>query len=718
MKQILQSLRDGATTIETVPVPLAQSGRVVIRSRRSLISAGTERMLLEFGKANFIDKARQQPDKVRQVLDKIRTDGIGPTMRSVQAKLDKPIPLGYSNAGVVVEVGAGVTRFSAGDRVVSNGSHAEYVCVPENLCAKIPDGVSDEAASFTVVSAIALQGIRLVQPTLGEVVVVTGLGLIGLLAVQLLRANGCQVLGIDLDPRRAELARRFGAMTCVPSAGEDPLAAARRASAGRGVDAVVITASTDSNEPVHQAAQMCRKRGRIVLVGVTGLQLSRADFYEKELTFQVSCSYGPGRYDPAYEEQGHDYPVGFVRWTEQRNFEAVLDLMASGALDVSGLVSERVDIADATRGYELLAKGGPIAIVLQYPEAAAPPGLADRVVALPPPAKPRPAAAAGAPRVSVIGAGNYAAQVLIPGLAATPARLQMLVSAGGVSGVRAGRKHGFATAGTDAAAALADTDTDAVVIATRHDNHADLVEAALRNRKHVFVEKPLAITRAQLAQVEAAHAEAVRSGFAPVVMTGFNRRFAPQVVKMRELLKPVAEPKVLVMTVNAGEIPPDHWTQSDAVGGGRIIGEGCHFVDLLRFLVGQPIRRTRATMVGEAPGVPVREDKSVLTLEFADGSLGTVHYVASGHRSFPKERLEVFCGGAVLQLDNFRKLTGFGWPGFGKLNLWKQDKGNEACIAAFVAAVAAGQPSPMPFDEQVEVTRATFDAVEAMRAGS
>jgi predicted dehydrogenase len=717
MQQILQDLKQGDTIVENVPVPLVRPGHLLIRTRNSLVSAGTERMLLEFGRANFLDKARQQPDKVRQVIDKLRTDGIGPTMRSVQAKLDKPIPLGYSNAGVVVEVGAGVTRFQVGDRVVSNGPHAEYVCIPENLCAAVPEGVDDEAACFTVVSAIALQGIRLVQPTLGETVVVTGLGLIGLLAVQLLRANGCRVLGIDLDRDRAALARTFGAETCVPSAGEDPLEAARRVSAGRGVDAVVITASTRSNEPVHQAAQMCRKRGRIVLVGVTGLELSRADFYEKELSFQVSCSYGPGRYDPAYEEQGHDYPVGFVRWTEQRNFEAVLDLLAAGHLAVGSLVSERIAIGDAARGYEVLASGNPLAIVLQYPADEAATVAGGRVVPLGPPLEPA-AAAGSAPRVSVIGAGNYAAQVLIPALAATPARLQTLVSAAGVSGTRTGRKHGFAAAATDATAAITAADTDAVVIATRHDSHAALVVEALKARKHVFVEKPLAITRPQLDGIVAAHAAAVAGGFNPVVMVGFNRRYAPQVIRIRELLAATAEPRVFVMTVNAGEIPPEHWTQSDAVGGGRIIGEGCHFVDLLRFLAGSPIRRTHAVRMGPAPGIAVRDDKATITLEFADGSFGTVHYLANGHRSLPKERLEVFCRGAVLQLDNFRRLTGFGWPGFSKLNLWKQDKGNEACMAAFIAAVRGGQPSPMPFGELVEVTRSTFDAVEAMHARS
>ncbi len=720
MHQILQDLKQGATIVETVPVPLVRPGHLLIRTRRSLVSAGTERMLLEFGRANFIEKARQQPDKVRMVLDKLRTDGLGPTMRSVQAKLDKPIPLGYSNAGVVVEVGAGVTRFQVGERVVSNGPHAEYVCVPENLCAAIPEGVADEAACFTVVSAIALQGIRLVVPTLGETVVVTGLGLIGLLAVQLLRANGCHVLGIDPDAGRAALARGYGAETCVLSAGEDPLEAARRVSGGRGVDAVVITASTQSNEPMHQAAQMCRQRGRIVLVGVTGLELSRADFYAKELSFQVSCSYGPGRYDPAYEEQGQDYPIGFVRWTEQRNFEAVLELLAAGRLDTSQLVSDRVAVADAARGYEVLATGNPLAIVLEYPVEPEAPVAASRVVPLsvgaPSGAIASPMAAKAAPTVSVIGAGNYAAQVLIPALAATPARLHTLVSAAGVSGVRTGRKHGFASAGTDATVAIAAPDVDAVVIATRHDSHAALVVQALNARKHVFVEKPLAITRPQLAGIVAAHEAAVASGFNPVLMVGFNRRYAPQVIRIRQLLAATSEPKVFVMTVNAGEIPVEHWTQSAAEGGGRIVGEGCHFVDLLRFLAGSPIRRTHAVRMGAAPGIAVRDDKATLTLEFEDGSFGTVHYLANGHRSLPKERLEVFCRGAVLQLDNFRRLAGFGWPGFTKMNLWRQDKGNEACVAAFVSAIADGRPSPMAFDELVEVTRSTFDAVEALHS--
>lgn len=718
MKQILQNLGNGITTLEDVPAPAPRAGQLLIRTAASLVSAGTERMLVDFGRANLLDKARQQPDKVRMVLEKVRTDGLMATLKTVQAKLDQPIPLGYSNAGVVIAVGEGVERFRVGDRVASNGNHAEVVCVPANLCARIPDNVDDETASFTVVGAIALQGVRLVAPTLGETVVVVGLGLIGLVTVQILRANGCQVLGIDLDPQRAALARELGAATCVPSAGEDPLAVAQQVSGGRGVDAVIITASTSSDEPMHQAAQMCRKRGRIVLVGVTGLKLSRADFFEKELSFQVSCSYGPGRYDPAYEQGGQDYPLGFVRWTEQRNFEAVLGLMAAGSLIVQPLISHRFAIDDAVGAYDLLANHNPLGVVLNYPATEA--GEAEqpaRQVTLAGAAQGKQAGSA-TPGISVIGAGSYASQVLLPALKETPAVLRVLVSAGGVSGVHAGKKHGFASTSTEAARALEDPDSSAVVIATRHDSHAQYVVRAIEQRKHVFVEKPLAINRDQLASIMTAWQRARQSGFEPIVMTGFNRRFAPHVLRMKSLLAGRAEPKSLVMTVNAGAIPPEHWTQDLAVGGGRIIGEACHFIDLMRFLTGSSIVRTSAHMLGRAPGLTIREDKATIILEFADGSLGTLHYLANGHRSLAKERLEVFCGGGVLQLDNFRRLQGFGWPGFTTMKLWRQDKGNAAGMAAFVAAVASGGPSPIPLAESEEVTLASFAAVEAMHAGA
>lgn len=707
MKQILQSLKDGTTQLSDVPTPRASTGHLLIHTSTTLVSAGTERMLVDFGKANWIDKARQQPDKVRMVLDKVRTDGLATTIEAVQSKLDQPLALGYCNVGVVSELGRGVEGFAVGDRVVSNGKHAEVVCVPKNLCAKVPDGVSDEAASFTVLAAIGLQGIRLVNPTMGECVVVTGLGLIGLLTVQMLREQGCRVLGIDFDPARLALARQFGAEVVNPGAGEDVLAAAQAFSRGRGVDAVIITASTKSNEPVSQAAQMCRKRGRIVLVGVVGLELSRADFYEKELTFQVSCSYGPGRYDPSYEEGGNDYPVGFVRWTEQRNFEAVLDLMASGQLDVAPLVSHRFRLEQAVEAYDLLSSGEPsLGILLQYPQDDAA-RLAQRTVALDAAA---PAAAGGsqagqACSVAFLGAGNYAGRVLIPAFKAAGASLRTVVSSGGVSAVHYGKKHGFAQASTDGAAVLEDPAIDTVVVATRHDAHARQVLSALRAGKHVFCEKPLCLTLDELADIEAE----ARARPAQKLMLGFNRRFAPQVVKIKQLLATVAEPKSFVMTVNAGAIPADHWTQDKAVGGGRIVGEGCHFIDLLRHLAGAPIVSHSAVAMGRHPAVEISDDKATITLQFADGSFGTVHYLANGDKGFPKERLEVFCGGRVLQLDNFRKLRGWGWKGFGKMNLWSQDKGQGACARAFVEAVKGGAACPIPLDEVVEVSRVSIE---------
>lgn len=707
MQQVLQNLKDGSTEVADVPCPRVGAGQLLIRTTRTLVSAGTERMLVDFGKAGFIDKARQQPDKVRMVLDKIRTDGLMPTIEAVRNKLDQPLPMGYCNVGEVVEVGAGVGGFAVGDRVASNGKHAEMVAVPVNLCAKVPDSVPDEAAAFTVLGAIALQGIRLVQPTLGETVVVTGLGLIGLVTVQLLKAQGCRVLGLDFDADKLALARRFGAEVVDLKSGADPVAAAMDFSRGRGADAVIVTASTKSNEPMHQAAQMCRKRGRIVLVGVVGLELSRADFFDKELTFQVSCSYGPGRYDPNYEEKGQDYPLGFVRWTEQRNFEAVLDMLAEGRLDVSALVSHRFDIAQAPDAYAVVGGSEPsLGIVLKFAESGSPAISLARTVALPPQPVAAAAAAAGQARVSVVGAGNYAGAVLIPAFKAAGAQLMRIASAGGASSVHLGRKFGFAEATTDTAALLADPQADAVVVSTRHDTHADFVVRALAAGKHVFVEKPLALKPADLARID----EAARAQPTRCVMVGFNRRFAPQVVKMKQLLAGTPGAKTLVMTVNAGAIPANHWTQDPAVGGGRLLGEGCHFVDLLRFLTGSRIESFQVARMAATTA-----DTVSVTLRFSDGSLGTVLYLANGSKAFPKERLEVFAAGRVLQLDNFRKLRGFGWPGFAKMNLWRQDKGQKACAAAFVQAVRSGGPSPIALDELLEVGRISIEIEDALR---
>lgn len=711
MKQILQDLSAGTTEIVECPAPSARSGQLLIDTTVSLISAGTERMLVNFGRAGLIAKAQQQPEKVAQVLNKARTDGLLTTIDAVRSKLGQPIPLGYCNVGIVREAGDKVDNFAVGDRVVSNGPHADVVSVSRNLCARIPDGVSDEAASFTVVAAIGLQGVRLAQPTLGEAFVVTGAGLIGLLTVQLLLAQGCRVLAIDFDEAKLAIASSLGAETCNPAQGQDPVATGLAFSRGVGVDGVIITASTKSSDPVTQAARMCRKRGRIILVGVTGLELNRADFYEKELVFQVSCSYGPGRYDSAYEDKGQDYPIGFVRWTQQRNFEAVLDLMAAGRIDVSSLVTHRFPFEDAPTAYDTLSsENGALGILLTYGHPVEP-RHGKTIDLAPPSAAPDVPPTGSSPVLGMIGAGNYASRMLIPAFKRAGAVLHSIAAPGGLNSTIHGRRTGFAQATSDSAALIADPAIDVVAIATRHDSHADLTCAALAAGKHVFVEKPLALTREELDKVRIAHAESGRQ-----LMVGFNRRFAPHTVKVKALLQSVAEPKSIIMVMNAGAIPPEHWTQDPAIGGGRIIGEACHHIDLMRFLIGAPIVSMSARRIGKNGGAAILEDKAVITLGFADGSFGTVHYLANGAASFPKERVEVFTAGRTLQLNNFVGLKGFNWPGFGKQSAWRQDKGQNNCAAAFIRAIEAGDQAPIPPDELFEVAEVTIGAAEALRA--
>lgn len=710
MKQILQDMANGGTTVTEAPVPQCSKGHLLISTTTSLISAGTERMLVGFGKASLIDKARQQPEKVKMVLEKVQTDGLLTTYDAVKSKLAQPLALGYCNVGIVHEVGANVDDFQVGDRVVSNGPHADMVKVPKNLCAKIPDNVSDESASFAVVASIGLQGIRLAQPTLGESFVVTGAGLIGLLTIQMLRANGCRVLAIDFDQSKLDLAKQFGAEICNPGKGEDPVAAGLAFSRGVGVDGVIITASTKVSDPVIQAARMSRKRGRIILVGVTGLELNRADFYEKELSFQVSCSYGPGRYDTEYEDKGNDYPLGFVRWTEQRNFVAVLDMMAAGTLNVEPLITQRFEFEDAPKAYDALTedKSG-LGLLLKY-NSPVETRLEKRVVLRPISIEPKNAV------VGFIGAGNYASRVLIPAFKKASSQLHTIVTSGGINGVIHGEKTGFAEASTDLDDLLNNKDINTVAIATRHNSHAYFVERVLSAGKNVFVEKPLALTVEEIEKIETIYNQNIQNNQYARVMVGFNRRFSPQVQKMKTLLDTVKEPKSFIMTMNAGAIPADHWTQDNAVGGGRIIGEACHFIDLMRFLAGSKIVSIQARRMGETDAVQVLEDKASITLGFEDGSFGTIFYLANGASSFPKERVEVFTAGRVLQLDNFRKLKAFGWPGFNKMNLWRQDKGQDACAAVFVDSIRDGKEAPIPADEIFEVARVTIQVAEILRA--
>ncbi len=703
MKQLLQSLKDGKTAVEELPCPVVDRGQVLIATRKTLISTGTEKMLVDFGKSGIVGKARQQPDKVRMVLEKIRTDGLRPTIEAVIHKLDQPIPLGYCNVGSVVKAGGPGTGFSEGDRVVCNGKHAEIVTSPTNLCAKVPDSVSDEEASLTVIAAIALQGVRLLKPTLGECVVVTGLGLVGLITVQLLRANGCRVLGIDFDPERLSLARKFGAETVDLSAGQDPVATARLFSRGRGVDGVILTAATKSNEPIHQAAVMCRKRGRIILVGVTGLDLSRADFYEKELSFQVSCSYGPGRHDADYEEKGFDYPIGFVRWTEQRNFEAVLDLMADKRLDLGEMITHRIKIAEAESAYEvMMSDSASLGILLEYPDLSE--ISQNRTVKLYPDSasKRSGVSESESPKIAFIGAGNYALGALIPAFKKAGADLKSVVSRQGVTGLHAARKFGFAETTTDVDEVLRDPDIDAVVICTRHNTHANLVCDAIAAGKHVFVEKPLALTLADIDRIEAQIQDAgVPAGR---IMVGFNRRYSPAIQEVARAMKSVTGPKAIVMSVNSGAIPADHWIQDPEIGGGRLVGEACHFVDLLRFLTKSTIKGWQCfVMDAETP------DTATIQLSFADGSIGTIHYFSNGNKAMSKERLEVTCAGRSLTMTNYRRIESYGWPGVKKRQKFRFDKGQTACVDAFVSSLQDDSHDLIPIDELLEVSRISIE---------
>jgi predicted dehydrogenase/threonine dehydrogenase-like Zn-dependent dehydrogenase len=710
LKQILQSFSNGETSLVEVPAPKNTGGNILIATRASIVSAGTERMLIGFGKASYLSKAKQQPDKVKMVLSKIKTDGLMPTIDAVRSKLDQPLPLGYCNAGVILD--SNVNGFEVGDRVVSNGNHAEVVRVPKNLCAKIPDEVDDESAAFTVLGAIGLQGIRLIQPTLGEAFVVTGLGLIGLMCVQILRANGCRVLGIDFYSHKCELARQYGAETVDLSKGEDPLIAAQSFSRGRGVDGVLITAASQSDDIMHQSTEMCRKRGRIVLVGVAGLNLRRDDFFQKEISFQVSASYGPGRYDSLYEEHGQDYPIGFVRWTEQRNFEAVLDMMSSGTLEVKSLITHRFKIDNAIEAYKLLDDSSALGIVLEYQEKAEE-MLRATSVELNSTIKDDSKQTSSVPTVGFIGAGNYASRTLIPAFKAGGAVLDTLVTSGGISGVHHGKKNGFRATSTEIDDLINNENINTIVIVTRHDSHANQVVTALKAGNNVFVEKPLALKLEELDLIDSNYNNA-KSAKPLRLMVGFNRRFAPHIVKMKELLSAHRTPKTIIITVNAGSIPSEHWVQDLNVGGGRIIGEACHFIDLMRFLIGFPITEHKSMMMGDAPGIEVRSDKITINLSFSDGSFGAIHYLANGGSAFPKERVEVFCDDAVLQMDNYRVLKGYGWKGFNKMKLLRQDKGQQACATAFIESIRDGLEAPIPYDEVMESARISIEIVNEL----
>jgi predicted dehydrogenase/threonine dehydrogenase-like Zn-dependent dehydrogenase len=703
MRQIIQDLKNGATILEEVPAPMIKTGHILIQTTRSLVSLGTERMLVEFGKSNLFQKARQQPDKVKEVFNKVKTDGFKPTLNAVLNKLDQPIPLGYCNVGIVIGVGKGVDDFAIGDRVASNGPHAEYVCVPKNLAVKVPEGVSDEEASFTVIGAIGLQGIRLVNPTFGETVVVVGLGLIGLITAQLLKACGCKVIGFDFDSQKVALACSLGIDSINPADGVDQVAYVNNATNHIGADAIIITASNKSNEIISQSAKMSRKRGRIVLVGVIGLDISRADFYEKELTFQVSCSYGPGRYDDDYELKGIDYPLSFVRWTEKRNFEAVLQAISSKSINVTSLVTEKVALDDYQKIYVDMAGSKSIASLLIYPEQKS--NSINNSIQIesnhfiP-----------GKGTVGIIGAGNFTSAMILPCLKKTKSKIKFISSSTGLSGTILAKKYGISHSTTDNNLILLDSGVDLVIITTRHNSHASLVIQALNAGKHVFVEKPLALNQNELDSIIDVYRKSGKT-----LTVGFNRRFAPLAVQMKKLLGNSDTPMNIIATMNAGYIPSKVWVHDMEVGGGRIIGEACHFIDLISFLAGSNVKSICMNAMGTHPSE--NSDNVSILLKYENGTNAVINYFANGSKSYSKERVEVYHQERTLVMDNWRKLNAYGFKNFNSSSS-SQDKGHQTQFELLINSVVNGGDSIISFNQIINTTKASFGAIESLKTGS
>jgi predicted dehydrogenase/threonine dehydrogenase-like Zn-dependent dehydrogenase len=706
MKQLLQNMKTGKTSIEEIPVPAPRPGQALVRVAASLVSAGTERMLVEFAEKSLVGKARSRPDLVKQVFDKMRREGVLVTLGAAFNRLDQPMPLGYSSAGTIVALGGEMDGFRVGQRVACAGGgyavHAEYNIIPRSLLTPLPDSVDFESAAFTTVGAIALHGFRLSSPQIGESVAVIGLGLLGLLTGQISAAAGCCVLGIEVDPQRVDLAASLGLQAVLRERAVD---SALAFTANRGFDKVIICADTASNDPVELAAVIARDRANVVATGAVGLTLPRKLYYEKELRFINSRSYGPGRYDISYEENSKDYPIGYVRWTEGRNFEAIVDLMAGQKLQVKSLITHRFPIARAAEAYEIITgkKKEPfLGVVLTYPVDTL---TSSQVVRF----NVKTFKRENVVTLGVLGAGLFANATLLPALKKVE-NLEFvgIASAGGLHARHAGDKFGFAYAASTDDEIMNDPAINTVAILTRHDLHADLVVRALQAGKHVFVEKPLAVNPDQLSQVS----EALQAEGCPLLTVGFNRRFAPLARSLQAFLVPRSEPLYMHYRINAGYIPLNHWTHDPAQGGGRIIGEGCHFVDFLTFLAGAaPVSVTAVALPDNGR---YREDNVSMTFSFPDGSVGVVDYLANGDKSFPKEHLEVFCGGRIAVLDDFRSLE-MVYDGHRTMVKKRQDKGWKDEWASFVNVIRTGGQPPIPYEQLVGVTRAVFAAMESLR---
>jgi predicted dehydrogenase len=708
MKQLLQNMRDGKTIVADVPVPEPHAGQALVQVAASLVSAGTERMLVEFGEKSLVGKARSRPDLVRQVLDKARREGLIPTVRAAVSRLDQPMALGYSSAGTIVSLGDRMEGFKVGQRVACAGGgfavHAEYNVVPRNLLTPLPDSVDFESAAFTTLGAIALHGFRLAEPQVGENVAIIGLGLLGLLAGQIAVAAGCRLLGIDTNPQRVALAASLG-LEAVRR--DQALEAAEAFTSHRGFDVLLICADTASSDPVELAGVLARDRARIVATGAVGLTFPRKIYYEKELSFVNSRSYGPGRYDPSYEENGRDYPMAYVRWTEGRNFQTVVELLENGKLNVKPLITHRFPIEKAPEAYLIITgkKKTPfLGVLLTYAEKQ---GIKSEKVHFQP-LNPQPASI----KLGVLGAGLFANTTLLPVIKKmADVELVGISSSGGIHAQHSGKKFGFTYAVSDDEQILDDININTVAILTRHDAHAGLVIRALHAHKHIFVEKPLAVTPEQLDEIK----KTISLFTSHILMVGFNRRFAPLAVELANFLANRTEPLHAHYRINAGYIPLNHWTHDPDQGGGRIIGEACHFIDFLTFITGSvPLSATAQALPNNGK---YNQDNVSMTFTFTDGSVGVVDYLASGDKSFPKERLEVFCGGYVAVLDDFRSLQ-MVHAGHSKVVKKAQDKGWYNEWVAFAGAIRAGGQPPIPYDQLIGVTRATFAVLESLRTGT
>ncbi len=700
MKQIIQDLKSGETMLVETPSPMIKRGHVLIQSKYSLVSSGTERMLLEFGKAGWIEKARQQPERVNQVISKIKTDGLIPTLETVLRKLETPIPLGYCNAGIVIGFGSDVTEFQIGDRVVSNGHHAEIVNIGKNLVCKIPDEIDFDEAAFTVVGAIALQGIRLVKPQLGEYVAVIGMGLIGSITAQLLQYNGCKVIGIETDPDKIEFAKKLGIACILATDDDESYQNVMNLTKNYGVDSVIITASTRSDKVISQAAKMCRKRGKIVLVGVVGLDINRSDFYEKELSFQVSCSYGPGRYDHSYEQDGIDYPYAYVRWTERRNFEAVLDAIKRSALKVKDMIGEVVDLDNYQTIYQKLNQSKLMASLIKYDNAIKNETTLEAFTSH--------KINKDSSGIGLLGAGNFTSTMVLPMMSKLNANISAIASSTGLTASLLAKKYNIPMVTTDYDSLIQDPKIKSVIIATRHDSHAGLVQKALRENKNVFVEKPLAIHSEQLQSI----VDTLHNSKGSLTV-GYNRRFSPAAILLKAHLAKSEAPMQLNFTMNAGFLPKDHWTQNIEIGGGRIIGEACHYFDLAAFLTGSFAKEVMAQSMGDTK---LSSDNVSILIKYQNGSTAVINYFSNGNKSYPKERVEVFQNNVIAILDNFTKLNFYGsnsknWSG-------TQDKGHKDQYKKWLSSIQNGGSEMIDLNSLINTSKLSFAVIESLKTGN